>query len=138
MWESKKIENGIVIDHIPAGKAFKLYNILKLNSTDYTCIIIKNIDSKKMGKKDIIKIWGKAEIDLDIIGYFYSGITVNIIENQKIFKINDIESPPYIKNILYCKNINCITCTEPEIDHIFKLTSLESKKYSCIYCDCTE
>lgn len=135
MLETKKMENGILIDHICAGRSLELYSLLKLENTNCTCIIMKNIDSKKMGKKDIIKIFDKTEINLDIIGYFDSNITINIIKNQKISKIKDIQPKKYITNVLVCKNINCITSTEPGIDHIFKLTDSKNRKYSCIYCD---
>ena len=138
MLETKKIENGILIDHIYAGKSLELYRLLKLDDTNFTCIIIKNIDSKKMGKKDIIKIFDKTEINLDVIGYFDPNITVNIIRNQKISKIKGVQPKKYIKNVLICKNINCITSIEPGIDHIFKLTDSKNRKYSCIYCDYSE
>ena len=138
MLENKKMENGILIDHIRAGRALELYSLLKLEDTNCTCIIMKNIDSKKMGKKDMIKIFDKTEINFDIIVYFDPNITINIIKNQKVSKIKDIQPKKYIKNILICKNTNCITSTEPEIDHIFKLTDLKNRKYSCIYCDYSE
>lgn len=135
--ETKRIKNGIVIDHIQAGKALELYTLLKLNDIDYPCIVIKNIDSHKMGKKDVIKIFDKTEVSLDIIEYFDSNITINIIKNGKISKIKNMDPTKYIKNVLHCENINCITSVEPEIDHIFKLTDSKSKRYSCIYCDYT-
>ncbi len=135
MCRTKRIENGIVIDHVSPGKGLELYNLLKLNHTDCPTIIIKNVDSRKMGKKDMIKICDIEHINLDIIGYFSSDITVNIIQNQKISKIRNIDLPEYIKNVLYCKNINCITSVEPEIDHIFKLVNRKNKKYACVYCD---
>ncbi|MDR1628312.1 MAG: aspartate carbamoyltransferase regulatory subunit [Oscillospiraceae bacterium] len=135
MQEVKKIENGIIIDHICAGKGLELYSLLKLDSIDCPCIIIKNIDSQKMGKKDMIKILDKTDINADIIGYFCPNITINIIQNKNISKIFDVKPPKYIKNIVFCKNTNCITFAEPEIDHIFKLIDPQSRKYSCVYCE---
>ena len=74
------IKNGVVIDHIKAGQAMKLYNLLELDTLECTIAIIKNVPSKKMGKKDIIKIDTKMDVDLDIIGYVDPEITVNVIE----------------------------------------------------------
>ena len=75
------IKNGIVLDHIRAGQSMELYRILRLSELDCPVAIIKNAQSGKMGKKDIIKIDAQIEVDLDVLGYVDPGITVNIIKD---------------------------------------------------------
>lgn len=129
------ITNGIVIDHIKAGKAMEIYKILGLEKLDCPVAIIKNVHSGKMGKKDIIKVDSDIDIDLDAIGYVDSEITINVIKDGKIIEKKHIELPLIIKNIVRCKNPRCITTTEQELDHVFKLTNMEEKIYRCIYCE---
>ena len=130
-----KIENGIVLDHIKAGAGMELYRILGLDSLDCQVALIKNADSKKMGRKDIIKIDRIIDINLNAIGYVDPGITVNIIENRKLAKRTHIDPPEKIVNVIKCKNPRCITTTEQELPHIFKLTDRENRTYRCIYCE---
>lgn len=131
-----KIENGIVLDHIKAGNGMRLYEILGLNHIDDCQIaIIKNAESLKMGRKDIIKIDKIIDINIDAIGYVDPGITVNFIENGKLAKRTHIEPPEEIVNIIKCKNPRCITTVEQELDHVFKLTDKEHGIYRCIYCE---
>ena len=127
--------NGVVIDHITAGRGMKLYELLGLNNKDCSVAIIQNVASKKSGKKDIIKIDADIMIDLDVIGYVDPKVTVNIIKNGKIIEKRNIEMPKQLKNVIKCKNPRCITTTEQEIDHIFKLTDKEKGIYRCIYCE---
>lgn len=130
-----EIVNGIVIDHIEAGKSMEIYKLLNLDSLNSSVAIIKNVPSKKMGRKDIIKIDEAVDIDLQALGYIDHGITVNIIKNGvKVSKVHP-ELPEKIVNIVKCKNPRCITTTEQEIAHIFKLTNKEKKVYRCIYCE---
>lgn len=130
-----KIENGIVLDHIKAGAGMELYRILGLDSLDCQVALIKNADSRKMGRKDIIKVDRIIDINLDAIGYVDPGITVNIIENGKLAKRTHIEPPEKIVNVIKCKNPRCITTTEQELPHIFKLTDRKNRIYRCIYCE---
>lgn len=129
------IENGIVIDHIKAGKGMQLYNTLHLGELSCSVAIIKNANSEKMGKKDIIKIDEVIDLDLDIIGYIDPGITVNIIRNGVNEKRVHIEAPERITNAIKCKNPRCITSVEQELPHVFKLTDRENMVYRCIYCE---
>ena len=78
------IKNGFVIDHITAGRAMLLFDLLKLEDAQCSIAIIKNVGSSKMGKKDIIKIDAEIPIDFDVLGYVDPGITVNIIRNGEI------------------------------------------------------
>ena len=130
-----KIENGIVLDHIKAGAGMKLYKILGLDSLDCQVALIKNAESQKLGRKDIIKIDRIIDVNLDAIGYIDAGITVNIIENGKLAKRTHIEPPEEITDVIKCKNPRCITTTEQELPHVFKLTDSENLVYRSIYCE---
>ncbi len=129
------IKNGVVIDHIKAGKAMDLYKFLDLESIDCQVAIIKNAPSKKMGKKDIIKIDGEIEPDLDILGYVAPDITVNIIKDGVLAEKKHLELPKTICNVIKCKNPRCITTTEQEIKHVFNLTDRNKREYRCAYCE---
>ena len=129
------ITNGVVIDHIEAGKAMELYERLGLAEIDCSVAIIKNVVSKKMGKKDIIKIDGETEINFDLIGYVDPEATVNIIKDGGLCEKKSIEMPEELVNVLKCKNPRCITSTEQELRQVFKLTDRENKVYRCMYCE---
>ncbi len=129
------IKNGVVIDHIQAGKSMEIYNHLELDKLDCTVAIIKNVHSKKMGSKDIIKIDSDMQVDLDALGYIDSDITVNIIKDGVLCEKKKLTLPEQIKDVIKCKNPRCITTTEQDLPHVFKLTDPESKTYRCIYCE---
>lgn len=130
-----QIKDGIVLDHITAGKCMEIYTALELEKLDCQVAIIKNAESKKHGKKDIIKIDQAIDIDLKVLGYLDERVTVNVIKDGKLFKREHLEAPAEIKNVIKCKNPRCITTTEQELPHIFKLTDREKKIYRCIYCE---
>ena len=129
------IKNGIVIDHITAGLGMTVYSLLKLDELDCAVAIIKNAASRKMGKKDIIKIDADIEINLDILGYVDPGITVDIIKDSVLVEKKSIGLPEKLTGVIKCKNPRCITTTEQELPHIFKLTDREKRVYRCIYCE---
>ena len=129
------IENGIVLDHIKAGKGMDLYKALHLDELSCMVALITNADSVKMGKKDIIKINEEIDLDLDIVGYIDPNITVNIIKDGKNTKREKIQPPVEIRNLIRCKNPRCITTVEQELPHIFKLTDSTNMVYRCIYCE---
>ncbi len=129
------IQNGVVIDHITAGLGMKLYELLNLASLDVSIALIKNVASKKMGKKDIIKIDADIKLDLDVIGFVDPDATINIINNGVLVEKRCIEMPEILTNVIKCKNPRCITSCEQELDNIFKLTDKEEKVYRCIYCE---
>ncbi len=130
-----QIKDGIVLDHITAGKCMEIYTALELDKLDCQVAIIKNAESKKHGKKDIIKIDQAIDIDLNVLGYLDERVTVNVIKGGKLFKREHLEAPAEIKNVIKCKNPRCITTTEQELPHVFKLTDREKKIYRCIYCE---
>ena len=127
------IQNGIVIDHITAGKAMELYQILGLDKLACTVAILKNVTSGKLGRKDIIKIDREMDLDWDLIGYVDPSITVNIIRDGKLVEKRTLKLPERIRGVLKCKNPRCITNLEANCEHIFRMSS--SKKYRCIYCN---
>ncbi len=129
------IRNGIVIDHIARGKAMQLYTMLGLDKLDCPVAVIKNVPSKKTGKKDIIKIDEDIELSLDVVGFVSPNATINLIRGGKIVEKKFIDMPKVLTNIIKCKNPRCITTTEQDIEHIFTLVDERTASYRCLYCD---
>ncbi len=129
------IQNGVVIDHITAGGGMKLYELLGLDTIDCSVALIRNVASKKMGCKDIIKIDAAIPVNLDVIGYVDPAATVNIIRDGKLVEKKSIPMPEQLVNVIKCKNPRCITSCEQELDHIVRLTDPVQKVYRCIYCE---
>ncbi len=130
-----EIKNGIVMDHITAGKGMQIYNLLGLDNLECSVALIKNAPSRKMGKKDIIKIDDNIELNTDIIGYVDPDITVNVIKNGKTVEKKTIDLPERLTNVITCKNPRCISATEQELPHIFTLADKENRVYRCLYCE---
>ena len=130
-----QIKDGIVLDHITAGKGMEIYNILGLSKLNCTVAMIEKAESPKMGKKDIIKIGQVMDINFDVLGYIDPGITVNIIEDGKLVKREHLTLPERVVDIIHCKNPRCITSTEQELHHEFRLVDRANKRYRCIYCE---
>ncbi len=129
------ITNGIVIDHIKAGKAMDIYNMLELDKLTCSVAILKNVPSQMMGKKDIIKIDENIDLDFGVLAYISPNITVNIIRDGMLQEKKEIELPLTLTDVIKCKNPRCITTTEQEIHHIFRLTDVNNGVYRCVYCD---
>ena len=130
------IKEGVVLDHIQAGKSMEIYKYLGLGKMDCTVAIIKNARSSKMGRKDIIKIEGPLDsLDLDVLGYIDHTITVNIIRDGKLVEKRTLKLPERIRGVLKCKNPRCITSVEQELPQEFVLTDREKRVYRCRYCE---
>ena len=129
------IRNGIVIDHIQAKKCMEIYNALNLSELDCSVAIITNARSKKMGRKDIIKIDKNIDLDLDILGYIDPNITINIIKDDLRIEKYHVKLPKEITDIVKCKNPRCITSIENELKQVFILTDEEKRAYRCKYCE---
>ena len=129
------IKNGIVIDHITAGKGMELYRLLKLDQLDCSVALIKNAVSQKMGKKDIIKIDTDFRVDMDILGYVDPGVTVAIIRDGETAEKLHLTLPERLTNVIRCKNPRCISSTEQELPHVFRLTDPKTRTYRCLYCE---
>ena len=126
------IQNGIVIDHIAAGRGMKLYELLGLSAAAVPVAIMMNVTSGKLGRKDIIKIDGDIPVNLDVIGYVDPGATVNIIRNGVLSEKRSIPAPEFLKGVIRCKNPRCITSTEQELPHVFRRWG---NIYRCVYCE---
>ncbi|MEG0392323.1 MAG: aspartate carbamoyltransferase regulatory subunit [Anaerovoracaceae bacterium] len=129
------VSNGIVLDHIQAGKSMDIYKLLKLDKLSCSVAVIQNAASTKLGKKDIIKIDDMIDLDMDILGYIDPNITINIVKDGHLHKKEHLALPETLTNVIKCKNPRCITSVEQEIVHAFKLADREKKVYRCIYCD---
>ena len=129
------IQNGVVLDHIQAGKSMVIYQYLHLDALDCSVAIIQNARSAHMGKKDIIKIDTPMELDLDVLGYFDANITVNIIRGGELVEKKRVEPPQKLVNVIRCRNPRCITMSEEQLDAIFLLSDPSRRAYRCAYCD---
>ena len=129
------IVNGIVIDHITAGRGKEIYNLLHLSNLDCMVALITNAASVKMGRKDIIKIAESIELDTDALGYVDPGVTVSIISGGETIEKKKLDLPLELEGVLHCKNPRCITSTEQELAPVFKLTDRSKREYRCIYCE---
>ena len=129
------IQNGIVIDHIQAGKGMRIYELLELDKLDCCVALIKNARSSKLGRKDIIKIEGDLAINFDVLGFIDNNITVCTIKNGELVKKENIVLPRRIKNVVKCKNPRCITSTEENLDQTFVLCDEKAHRYRCLYCE---
>lgn len=129
------ISNGIVLDHIRAGLSMELYRILNLDKLQCSVAVLKNVTSRKMGRKDIIKIDEIIDLNFDVLGYVDPGITVSIVRDGRLDRKFSVELPERVTNVIRCKNPRCITSTEQELPQIFKLTDREKRVYRCIYCE---
>lgn len=130
-----QIKDGIVLDHITAGRSMEIYNVLNLGKLDCTVAMIQNAESSKIGRKDIIKIGTLMDLDLDVLGYLDPGITVNIIRDGVVSERRHLALPKRVVDVIKCKNPRCITSVEHSIVHEFKLTDPAKKIYRCIYCE---
>ena len=130
-----EIKNGIVLDHITAGKGMQIYKLLGLDKLEYSVALIRNAPSRKMGKKDIIKIDADITLNTDIIGYVDPDITVNIINDGKTVEKKTIDLPERLTNVITCKNPRCISVTEQELPQVFTLADKENRVYRCLYCE---
>ena len=129
------IRDGIVIDHIAAGNAMKLYRLLGLDGLDVPVAMITNVVSAKLGRKDIIKIDADIPVDINVIGFVDPGATVNIIRNGELAEKKRIALPETLVNVLKCKNPRCISCCEQELDQVFRLSDREKREYRCVWCE---
>lgn len=129
------IQNGIVIDHITAGNGMKLYELLDLNSLDCSVALLRNVSSQKLGRKDIIKIDREIDLNLDLVGFVDPQATVVVIKNGEIVEKKKLDLPEVLKNVIRCKNPRCISTTEQEIVHEFRLSDRVNRIYRCVYCE---
>ncbi|MBO6146750.1 MAG: aspartate carbamoyltransferase regulatory subunit [Lachnospiraceae bacterium] len=131
-----KIDEGFVIDHIRPGRGLMLYHDMGLDKLDCSVAIIQNASSRKMGKKDIIKVETSIDnLNMDIISLLDHNATVDVIKNGEIISKPELPLPKEVKNIIRCKNPRCIASIEQGIDNIFVLTDVKTATYRCKYCE---
>lgn len=129
------IKNGVVIDHIKAGSGMKIFDYLDLDKAEFSVALIMNVHSKKLNKKDIIKIENDMNMDFTMLGLIDPNITINVIGDGKIKEKIKLDLPKEVENIMECKNPRCITTVEKNIPHQFYLVDEVKKEYRCKYCD---
>ncbi len=129
------IKNGIVIDHITAGKGMELYRLLKLSRLNCSVALITNAVSSKMGRKDIIKIDTDYQVDMDILGFVDPDVTVDIIRDGVLVEKKHLTLPEKLTGVLSCRNPRCISSTEQELPQVFCLADRTKRIYRCIYCE---
>ena len=130
-----KLKKGIIIDHIEAGHGFEIYKELHLNDIDDVVVLLKNIPSKKMKQKDLIKIETDLQIDMTVLGLIDPNVTINFVKNGELFKKINLTLPKVVNGIMTCKNPRCITQYEDVKEIKFFLVNEEKKQYRCEYCD---
>ncbi len=130
------LEEGFVLDHIEAGHAMTIYRYLKLGKLDSTVAIIKNATSRKMGRKDMIKVACPIDyLDLEVLGFLDHNITVDVIKGGRIIDKKHLKLPEQVTNVISCKNPRCITSIEQGLDQVFILADPEAGLYRCRYCE---
>ncbi|MBR2362703.1 MAG: aspartate carbamoyltransferase regulatory subunit [Spirochaetaceae bacterium] len=129
------IKNGLVIDHIRSGCGPRIFSWLGLDKANFRVALIMNVPSRKLGKKDIIKIDNIINIDYSVLGFIDPNITVNVVQNEEIVKKIDLVLPEKVENVIRCKNPRCITTSEPYLSQVFRLVNRERSEYRCEYCD---
>ena len=135
MLEVKGIDNGIVLDHITSGNGLKVFDKLKLAEVDYPVVLVMNVESKRLGRKDIIKIENTFDVDLTVLGLIDSNISVNVIKNGKLVDKKQAILPETIHGLIKCQNPRCITNFDDQTEPTFKRISLEPLEYECNYCE---
>lgn len=130
------INYGIVIDHISAGNGIKIFEKLKLDQVNFPVVLLINVPSSKYGRKDIIKIENKIDVDLTMLGLIDPEITVNIIENDRIVNKMSINIPKEVQGLFKCKNPRCVSNFDQYATPKFKLAHVNGKiHYRCDYCE---
>lgn len=135
MLNVSKLKKGIIIDHIEAGHGFEIYKELHLNDIDDVVVLLKGVPSRKMGKKDLIKIETDLDLDMDVLGLIDPNVTINFVKNGELVDKIQLSLPEKVVGIMECKNPRCITQYEKVKDTEFHLVDAEKKLYRCEYCD---
>ncbi|MCK8061559.1 MULTISPECIES: aspartate carbamoyltransferase regulatory subunit [unclassified Fusibacter] len=135
MLEVNGIANGIVLDHMKAGLGLVVFNKLVDGKIDHPVVLLMNVSSQAMGKKDIIKIENTFDVDLNILGLIDENITVNIIKDGKLFEKQEVVIPKKLKGYIKCKNPRCISHFDNYVEPEFTLYSKDSLEYLCSFCD---
>lgn len=130
------IKNGTVIDHIPSVHLFQVINILNLDKIKTSTTFGNNLESKKLGKKAIIKVEDKffADSEINKIALIAPNAKLNIIEDYEVVEKKIVEAPDYVEHIVKCMNPKCITNHE-SVKTSFRVISKEPLELQCHYCE---
>lgn len=131
------IESGTVIDHIPAGKGKKVFEILKLNEHDGRAVLLINAFSKKLGRKDVIKVENREIGDREInkIAPVAPNATISIIRDWEVAEKRKVELPDILEGVASCPNKICVTNSEEMTKSKFIVERKEPLKLRCWYCE---
>lgn len=135
MLEVTGVNQGIVIDHITAGNGLKIFNKLRLDKVDAPVVLLMNVSSDKLAKKDIIKIQDHINIDMTVLGLIDQNATVNIIKNGEIISKTKVRIPLKVRGLFQCKNPRCITTVDEYAVSEFTLVPNGKIQYRCNYCE---
>ncbi|MBT1176441.1 MULTISPECIES: aspartate carbamoyltransferase regulatory subunit [Bifidobacterium] len=133
--EVTSISEGIIIDHVPAGTALKVLNYLNIDPATTRLALIMNATSHQYESKDIIKIEGDVDIDLDVLGLVARQATVDVVHGGRIVEKLSPTLPEHVTNVITCVNPRCVTTIERGIKQRFHLSNSERVEYRCDYCD---
>ncbi len=133
--EVTAIKAGLVIDHIAAGKGLLIFNKLNLAALGYPVVLLMNVTSRRMGKKDIIKIENFTAVDTAMLGLIDSNLTVNVIENSRVARKVFVTTPPVVKGLFICNNPRCVANADPNVTPTFHLHDEKNRSYVCEYCE---
>ncbi|MBE0449968.1 MAG: aspartate carbamoyltransferase regulatory subunit [Clostridia bacterium] len=135
MLEVKGIENGIVIDHMKAGNGLKIFNLL-FSNIEHPVVLLMNVKSDQLGKKDIIKVENTFDVDMSLLGLVDQSITVNTIKNNMLVDKRKVEIPKTLTGGIKCQNPRCITHSDDYAIPTFTLLKSNGKlEYECNYCE---
>ena len=133
----RKIAEGTVIDHIPRGRSLIVLKILGVTGNEENTIaVLINVESRKLGRKDIVKIEKRelTEDEVNLIALVAPTATINIIRNCQVVKKYRVELPREIRRILRCVNPTCVTNTEEHVETVFEVICRNPLKLRCAYC----
>ena len=129
------IKRGTVIDHVTAGKGLWIFNKLNLASLGHPVVLLMNVQSSRLGRKDIIKIEDYTAVDTAMLGLIDAGITVNIIENEQVVTKTQVSLPQVVSGLFACGNPRCVSNSDHYVTPLFALYEAPSRAYLCEYCE---
>lgn len=135
MMQVTSISEGIVLDHITQGNGLKIFSKLNLAALDHPVVLLMNVPSRLLGRKDIIKIQNIQDIDLAMIGLVDSSTTVNVILGGEIIRKHKVGIPEEVKGLFKCSNPRCVTNADTYAEPSFRLVDARNREYACGYCD---
>ncbi len=131
----RPISRGIVIDHIATGKGIEIFRKLKLHDVKFPVVLLMNVDSTRFGRKDVIKVENRIDIDMDMLALIDDQLTINIIEDLEVTEKRKPALPVRIRGLVKCPNPRCISNEDDFIKPEFGILSEANKKYRCCFCE---